>query len=303
MTIWVTGADGFIGRHLVSHLAGAGERVLGLGHRDQAGPDSHVDRIEGDCDLSLFRAAGARTGAPRVIYHLAGGGSVGRSYEAPIDDFQRTVAVTAILLEWIRCEAPSARLVFVSSAAIYGDGHSGVIAEGVLPKPFSPYGAHKYAAEHLCMSAASNFGADVRIVRPFSIYGEGLRKQLLWDCCRRLMPDPASLILGGHGDELRDWLHVADLSRMLLLVGSAEQVPIVLNAGSGRGVTVAQVVTMLLDAWNSEAKLEFSGSSRPGDPRNLVADVDAAASLGFLPTVPLADGIAAYVRWFKRNAS
>jgi UDP-glucose 4-epimerase len=128
MTIWVTGADGFIGRHLVSHLAGAGERVLGLGHRDQAGPDSHVDRIEGDCDLSLFRAAGARTGAPRVIYHLAGGGSVGRSYEAPIDDFQRTVAVTAILLEWIRCEAPSARLVFVSSAAIYGDGHSGVIA-------------------------------------------------------------------------------------------------------------------------------------------------------------------------------
>jgi UDP-glucose 4-epimerase len=117
------------------------------------------------------------------------------------------------------------------------------------------------------------------------------------------MPDPASLILGGHGDELRDWLHVADLSRMLLLVGSAEQVPIVLNAGSGRGVTVAQVVTMLLDAWNSEAKLEFSGSSRPGDPRNLVADVDAAASLGFLPTVPLADGIAAYVRWFKRNAS
>jgi len=303
MTVWVTGANGFIGRHLVNLLVGDGASVLGMGHRDRYDPAPHPDWIEGDCDLSLFRNAAERDGPPQVIYHLAGGGSVGRSYDAPFEDFQRTVAVVATLLEWIRREAPTTRLVFVSSAAIYGEGHDGAIGETALAKPFSPYGAHKYAAEHLCLSAAANFGTDVRIVRPFSIYGEGLRKQLLWDCCRRLASAPPTLALGGSGRELRDWLHVADLSRLLMLVGSIDHAPPVLNAGSGRAVTVAQIVELLIEAWNSDALPAFSGQSRPGDPFSLFADVRAVAALGFRPEVDLADGIAAYVAWFKRTLS
>ncbi len=303
--IWITGAAGFIGSHLTAHLGGAGQSVCGLDYLAQ--PDHMMgvniaDWQDGPIDFAGLDALAHRQGAPKTVYHLAGGGSVGASFAAPYEDFVSTVGGTAVLLEWLRINAPAARLVYVSSAAVYGDGHAGPIAEIDTKNPYSPYGAHKFASENLCLSAAANFGLSLAIVRPFSIYGNGLRKQLLWDCCTRLSKNPAQLMLGGTGEEKRDWLHVSDLCAILALGGETNKhSPLILNAAQGSTITVAKVILELCAAWDPlvPAKVQFSGERRSGDPFSLVANVGTLVPWNFKPAVQFEDGIARYVAWFK----
>jgi len=303
---WITGARGFIGRALARRLADAGVEVAGVGHGHW--PDAaaagvgcwvNADIHAASLDLLLSRA-----GAPAAIYHLAGGSAVGPSFANPLEDFERTVHTTARLLEWVRCHASDTPVVAVSSAAVYGAGHEGPIAETAPLTPYSPYGHHKAVMESLCRSYGDNFGLRTAIVRVFSAYGEGLRKQLPWDLCRRLAGGGRELALDGTGAERRDWIHVDDVVRSLVRVADAvpsAQCPVV-NCGTGSAHTVADFAQLLVNAWGASCSIDFSGRARPGDPQSLVADVTRLRALVDFEPRPLAAGLAAYVRWFKSGA-
>lgn len=303
--VWITGAAGFIGHHLIQYLGSRGTDVCGLDYLPQAGGSENTNIADwqaGAINEDSLNALAARQGTPSIVYHLAGGGSVGASFADPFQDYTSTVGGTATLIEWLRTQAPQAKLVYISSAAVYGDGHNMLIAEDDHKDPYSPYGAHKFAAEQLCLSAAKNFAMPIAIVRPFSIYGEGLRKQLLWDCCNRLLVSDDSLVLGGTGKEERDWLHVSDLCHIIHCAGeklSGE--PIIINAATGIAISVSDVISALTAAWSPDTprSYSFSGDSRPGDPFRLVANADQTKAWSITPLVAFNDGIAAYVAWFK----
>ena len=138
---FVTGAGGFIGRHLVRHLAAAGTRVAGLDLIDAGG--CALDGATCGWSAGALSQAGldflaGETGVPDTVYHLAGGSSVGASLADPYRDFGATVGGTGMLLDWLRTRAPEVRLVIVSSAAVYGDLHRAGIAEDAATAPFSP---------------------------------------------------------------------------------------------------------------------------------------------------------------------
>lgn len=300
---WITGADGFIGRHLGHLLVGQGAHVCGLGFQDGGltGGVSYADWAGGGIDRDLLEGLAARQPQPDVIFHLAGGSSVGASLADPFGDFRNTVGSIATVLEWMRVATPRARLVMISSAAVYGSGHGGAIAEDAATHPYSPYGAHKLVAEMLCRSAAENFGTDFVVVRPFSIFGAGLRKQLLWDVCTRLAAGPASLDMGGTGKELRDWLHVSDLAAILARVAARDVAAgSILNAGTGYAVPVRTIVGWLVEAFGMGGlTVRFSGQSRPGDPERLVADVARLGALGIAPPADPRAMVEAFVAWFR----
>jgi UDP-glucose 4-epimerase len=301
---WITGADGFIGRHLAALLIDSGYSVCGLGFRQfQNAPDNlrWSDWEVGEVDHALLDALAVRAGLPDIIFHLAGGGSVGASIAEPWLDFRNTVLSAAAVTDWMRQNAPKARLVQVSSAAVYGAGHTGPIAEDTTLNPYSPYGAHKLVAETLCTSATVNFELDAIIVRPFSIIGAGLRKQLLWDCCQRLDNNPDSLHLGGTGNELRDWLGVDELVRIIVALGESEPGrQRIFNVGAGQAVTVRDIVKLLIEAWGrSDLPVRFSGLSRPGDPFSLIADTTRLNSLGIDVRPEIDTVIADYVNWYR----
>ena len=307
MIIWVTGANGFIGRYLVRELAGAGHAVHGVGHgaldAAEAGRLGLLTWINGEIDAANLNALAAH-GRPTQIFHLAGGSSVGLSIEHPFEDFSRTVASTARLLEWLRGSAPDCALIAASSAAVYGADHVGPIPESAVPTPMSPYGQHKLMMEQLCQSYARSFGLSCTIVRLFSVYGPSLRKQLLWDICSRLTAQPETLNLGGTGGEIRDWTDVRDVAR--LLVRFAEPTPRhtfrIINGGSGRGTRVADIADCLVRQWGGSTVVRYSGVGRPGDPVSLLADDESLRRIGFDWRIALDRGLADYVAWFKGHA-
>jgi UDP-glucose 4-epimerase len=145
MTVWITGAAGFMGRYLARALADAGQVVHGIGHG--ALTDSEKQRLglrtwlNGEIDATNLNALAAH-GLPSKVFHLAGGSSVGLSIAQPLEDFSRNVVSTARLLEWLRGASPESLLVAVSSAAVYGADHHGPISESTSPTPMSPYGMH-----------------------------------------------------------------------------------------------------------------------------------------------------------------
>lgn len=304
---WITGARGFIGRHLAQHLAGAGHEVAGVGHGAWPAPVAAKSGVRtwlnGDIDERNLDLLRDKAGAPEVVYHLAGGSAVGPSLANPVEDFERTVHTTLRLLDWLRTRCPEVPLVAVSSAAVYGAGHEGPIGEGTPHTPFSPYGHHKSVMEMLCRSYASSYGLRVAVARVFSAYGPDLRKQLLWDLCCRLQAGERQLALDGTGEEVRDWIHVRDLARALERIAAdrpGADVPAI-NVATGIGTSVAQVTQRVCALWGAGSEVRFTGRARRGDPRSLLADASRLAALGFRPAVALDDGLAEYVRWFRES--
>ncbi len=306
--IWITGGKGFIGRHLSRRCAEAGAAVFGIGHGSwPAGDARHWSVshwINGEIESSNLSQLAGISGRPDTVFHLAGGSSVGISLQSPLEDFTRTVETTARLLEWVRIHAAETKIVAVSSAAVYGAGHTGPIPESARVRPYSPYGHHKSMMEALCHSYGENFGLSAAIVRLFSVYGEELHKQLLWDiCCKLDGGRSAPLELGGTGREIRDWLHVSDAVSLLWMARQAcSPGCAVLNGGTGRGTTVTEVARTVCDAWQAPVEIRFSGLARAGDPERLIADTARAAAMGFTPAVSLAEGTRRTVDWFRSRA-
>jgi UDP-glucose 4-epimerase len=306
--VWITGARGFLGRNLALHLAAGGTQVAGLGHghwpASDAGAAGVAHWVNGEIGTSSLELLLLQAGRPDVIYHLAGGSVVGASFANPLEDFERTVHTTVRLLEWIRRRCADVPVVAVSSAAVYGAGHTGPLSEQTPGRPYSPYGYHKAIMETLCRSYGQNFGLRSAIVRVFSAYGAGLRKQILWDLCSRLDATQDDLVLDGTGRERRDWIHASDVARALSL--AAERLPSteapVVNGATGAGHSVAEFAARVLEAWGSKQAVSFSGRTRPGDPVELVADATQLRALGFEPRISLADGLREYVHWYRSAA-
>jgi UDP-glucose 4-epimerase len=295
----VTGAAGFIGRHVARRLADEGWQVVGIGHGEAPAAEWGLSAWYQDsiCEDALNRL----DAAPDLVIHCAGSGSVAASIADPESDRKRTVTSTQALLDYLRTHAPNAVFVYPSSAAVYGLCEPCPISESHALRPVSPYGQHKLAAEELIRTYAADHQLRAAIVRLFSVYGPGLRKQLWWDACHRLLN--GDRLFFGTGDETRDWLHVEDAAALMVSAAgfASERCPIV-NGGSGVATTNRQVLQQLAQTLGEVQHPEFNSQTRPGDPQHYHADIRATMDWGWRPSIDLATGIKQYVDWFREEA-
>lgn len=298
--VLITGAHGFLGRHVARLFAQKGHTVFGLGHGNWSRDEWEQWGLTGwkraDVNLEMLKEYAE---VPSVIVHCAGGGSVAFSIKDPIADFARTVETTAHVLEYVRMSAPSCRIVYPSSASVYGAVERLPISEDCHAAPISQYGVHKLMAELMVASYARQFGTSASIVRLFSVYGCGLQKQLLWDASRKFAKGDTTFM--GTGDEVRDWLHVEDAAELLFIAAENTSVgcPIV-NGGSGEGTTVREVLLHLKSSFSpTDDTLTFTGMQRTGDPSRYVADIQNAKQWGWSPKHQWRRGVEEYAAWWR----
>jgi len=299
-TVLVTGGLGFIGRHVARHFSSQGHRVIGVGHGNatetEAGEAGLCRWQSGDV---LRRSLESLAEPIDLIVHCAGTSLVAASFSDPDAEFRKSVGAAAEVLEFARHQTRRPRIVVLSSAAVYGIVTQLPIKEDAPLNPISPYGKSKLAIEQRCLQSGRDHGLEIAIVRLFSVYGRGLRKQLFWDACQKLARDDGRF--GGTGDERRDWLHVDDAVRLIdgALTRASAAVPIV-NGGTGHAIKVRDALTQLRGLWPASApQLTFSGEARPGDPPGYEADITRARALEWAPTRAFTEGLADYVAWAR----
>lgn len=298
--ILVTGASGFIGGHVARELH-ARHEVLGLGR-------APAPSISGGWRYAPQEAAGPALDAlvrrfqPDYLLHCAGNGRVDRSITHPAEDFAAGPCLTFALLDALRREAPGCVTVFMSSAAVHGAPREGLIAADTPLSPISSYGFHKQLCETVLAEFKTVYGLDSIILRVLSCYGDGLRKQILWDVCRKAVQGNVELF--GTGGETRDFIHVSDLARLTGMLVDQNRREGLFPVGSGSSVSIRELAGMLLEALGlGPVPVTFKGQEHQGYPSHWLADARPLAEIGFTPAVGMREGVAGYAAWFSRLES
>ncbi len=246
-----------------------------------------------DADLrSTLRGA-------RVVYHLAGQPGVRPSWGEQFDRYVRdNILATQRLLEALK-ESPIDRLVFAGSSSVYGDAEMFPTKESALPRPVSPYGVTKLAAEHLALLYAKNFGLPVVSVRYFTVYGPRQRPDMAFALFMQALVDGEPIEIFGDGEQSREFTYVADAVEGTIKAATADVVGEVFNLGGGSRVTVNRVLATLEDISRIKAKRKNLPAA-PGDPRHTGASINLARErLGWEPRVSLREGLTKQWEWFQ----
>jgi UDP-glucose 4-epimerase len=308
-TVLVTGGAGFIGSHLVEHLAnrGASVRVLDNfrnGRRENLvfpGAEA-VEVIDGDIldEATCARAMRDVT----AVFHLACLG-VRHSLHAPVENHQVNALGTLNVLEAARAEEVN-RFVYVSTSEIYGRARDFPITENVTPWPLTVYGSSKLAGEHYARSYHECWQLPVVCVRPFNNYGprshfEGDSGEVIPRFLLRALSGQAPVVFGD-GAVTRDFLFVRDCAETLARIAESDAlIGEVVNLGYGEELAIGTLAQTVLDVvGRTDLAPEFV-DPRPADvPRLWVDTTKLRETIGFAPKVGLAEGIAETLVYFEK---
>jgi UDP-glucose 4-epimerase len=309
----VTGCAGFIGSHLTEALLADGVAVVGVDcFNDNYGRPQKLHNLETAREWDHFDFVpvdlsrgelGDLVEECDTVFHLAAEPGVRSSWGLRFDQYLRNnVLATQLLLEAMR-GLPGKRFVYASSSSIYGEAEALPTLESATPRPHSPYGMTKLAAEHLCSLYHGNHGVDTVALRYFSVFGPRQRPDMAFNifCRAALSGDPITVF--GDGRQTRDFTYVDDIVAATRAAAAAPGVAgEVFNVGGGSRIGLAGAIDLIR---------EFSGEPldvqhlpmQDGDVRDTAADTTLATErLGFTPTTTFADGLRAEFDWVAASA-
>jgi UDP-glucose 4-epimerase len=303
----VTGGAGFIGSHIVHTLLGQGADVRVLdnfstGKRENlSGLAGRLDVLEGDLRDQVALEKAVRD--VDIIFHEAAFVSVPESMEKPQECFDVNVAATVSLFETAR-RAGVRRVVFASSAAVYGESDAWPLKESAPTQSLSPYAASKRTLEVYAQMYTQAFGLDVVALRYFNVYGPRQRPDSMYAAAvpifiRRLL-DGKPVTIFGDGGQTRDLINIRDVVRANLLAAEHPNAPgQVFNVCTGQETRLLDLLEVLFDLFPNVQEPVFA-DSRPGDIYRSVGSAEfIAQELGFKAEVSLETGLEETVAWMQ----
>lgn len=303
----VTGAAGFIGSTLAEALIARSDSVVGIDcltdSYDQTRKRANLAALVQSpnfefvpADLCVAELEPLIVDADTVFHHAAQPG-VRDSWSGNFDEYARdNILATHRLLEALRHS--TARLVHASSSSVYGNAALQPTPESHVARPSSPYGVTKLAAEGLCSAYAENWGVPVLMLRYFSVYGPRQRPDMAIHRVIEAGLNGTSFPIFGDGSARRDAVFVEDVADACLRATASDWAPgAVVNIGGGNPVTLSELLDEISGALAVHIDLDQLGA-QAGDVASTSACIELAGEiLGWEPSTPLADGLAAQISW------
>ena len=297
--VFVTGSKGFIGAHLAKFFHVNGYEVYGCSRNGQGNEPWQTLALDLLYDEDVVSALNEIQ--PSLILHCAGVADVGRSVRQPELDFCNNVGATHNLLFGLyKLKMTNLKVVFLSSAGVYGNPNTLPITEMASLNPLSPYALHKVMCENICHYFTQNYQMNIKIARIFSAYGEGLHKQIFWDMYRKIQKT-GQLDMFGTGDESRDYIYIDYLVQAIYLISTCESQYTVYNVANGVETTIRQAAETFANVCGlSHDKVHFLGTEREGNPKNWRADISRIQSLGYRRKIDFVKGLQNYKSWVEQ---
>ena len=307
--VLVTGADGFIGSHLVERLLGDGVEVTALCLYNSPGSLGWLEEIPGVRDRVNVQLGDIRDSEfvdhliedHSTVFHLAALIAIPYSYLAPRSFVETNVIGTLNVLEAVR-RRPGTRLIHTSTSAVYGTPQSTPITEDHPIKPQSPYAASKAGADDLCRAYAASFDVDVLTLRPFNTYGprQSLRA-VIPTILMQMMSGSAEIRLGSLHPR-RDFTFIDDTVEGFVRMATSEVDPgTTIQLGTGTTVSIGELVDLCRDLTGSEAPIDVEDERvRPAasEVQVLLSDPSRASQiLGWSPRTDLRSGLEQLTSW------
>ncbi|HEY2083743.1 MAG TPA: NAD-dependent epimerase/dehydratase family protein [Verrucomicrobiae bacterium] len=304
MKILVTGGAGFIGSHIVEHFHGLAEvRVLdnlrsGF-RRNLAGLDHEFIRA------SVLDRAAVRRAMKGIdfVFHLAAMISVPESMAKPVECNTINTKGTLVVLEEA-ARANVKKLVFSSSAAIYGDNPAVPKVETMLPEPKSPYAVTKLDGEFYCSMFSREGRLATACLRYFNVFGPRQDPGSQYAAAVPIFIDRAMknepITIFGDGEQTRDFIFVKDIVAANVFLATQSAATGVFNAAYGHRITINKLVETICRLTGSHSRIKHA-AERAGDVKHSMASVRKLRAAGFAPAGGFADGLKATIEFFTRK--
>jgi len=307
----VTGAAGFIGSSLAEALLKRGEQVIGIDEfNDYYDPTlkrqniAHLQKfsnfklIEGNIQFLDWKLLLKDVD---IIYHQAAQAGVRASWGEGFRSYtERNISSTQVILEAAKESKNLKRFIYASTSSVYGDAETLPTHEQICPKPVSPYGITKLAAERLCGLYYKNFGVPFVALRYFTVYGPRQRPDMAFHKFYKAVLEDKAIPIYGDGLQTRDFTFVSDAVAANLAASTAENaVGEIFNIGGGSRVVLKEVLETMEEIIGKSIKKNYIQRAM-GDARHTAADVSKAKRiLSYQPSVSLREGLALEWEWVK----
>lgn len=308
--ILITGGAGFIGSTLANHLGKENVVIvvddLSMGKVENLEMDRNITFIEGDVADSVLMEEIIRANQFDYIFHLAAVASVADSVARPVETHLVNFESVLMLLELVRKYQPNLkRIVFSSSAAVYGDEPTLPKKEESIIRPLTPYAIDKFAAEQYVLDYCHLYDVPGSAVRFFNVYGpnqnpnspySGVISILVDRYKKQLAGEKTSFTLYGDGSQSRDFVYIDDVIQALLLVANKEvALGQQFNVGTGKATTLLTLIQTIDQILETELALEYQ-PERSGDIHDSLADISKIQSIGYLPNYDVLSGMKSYLK-------
>ena len=305
----ITGGAGFIGSTLANHLSKDNAVMviddLSMGKESNLKKSKNLNFIEGSVTDRNLMTKIISENTFDYIFHLAAIASVADSVERPVETHQINSESVLMLLELVRkYQKTLKRLVFSSSAAVYGDEPTLPKKEESVIRPLTPYAIDKFAAEQYVLDYNHLYGINTSAVRFFNVYGPNQNPEspysgvisILVDRYKKLKNgERVEFTLFGDGSQSRDFVFVEDVIQALLLVASKEDaLGKQFNVGTGSALSLNELIDVINEVVNVVLPVKYE-SEREGDIKKSVSDISRLKSLGYQSNFSVHEGIREYL--------
>lgn len=296
--ILIIGSEGFIGKNATAFFKNLEYNVYGADVFDIS-LDNYfiVDDVSADF-TTIFSEIKFD-----ICINMSGAANVSHSLQEPFFDFKLNVVNVIKILDAIRLFSPVCKFINFSSAAVYGNPMILPIKEESSTCPISPYGYHKFYSENILKEYYEIYKIPTLSLRVFSVYGEGLKKQLFWDLNNKFKSNfNNEIVLSGDGSETRDFIYIKDLLKaVVLIINKIKFEGQKINIANGEEIKISDAVNIFRYLIKSNAQIEYNNEVREGDPKNWKADISIIKTLGYKPDFSMKMGLQNYIKWLAND--